>query len=926
MLIKPSRFRLIYITVAMLTITLIHPASYNPLRADAGVQSDSRDMRTRPSQSIDQWPASTKRFALIIGVDEYQDKQINRLLGASNDAKALSEALVRYAGFPRNQVILLASDQPVDHQPTRSNIMRQLLNLRQVAPKDGLLLISFSGHGFERDGRAYLLPMDAQASEDTTLLEESAINAETMRERIRQTGVGQVIIILDACRNNPASGKGEMSAPLTDAYVRGFNFDLRNREIVAFATIYATGVGQLAYEDKDRKQGYFTLAMEEGLKGAAANERGEVTLAGLVAFVQETVPKRTALGVGIQQKPFAVVDGYKANDLIISVPKLASSATSNSQAGNVAADPSPKLDLPTALALLDRAIKAKDGSKQGQVAAIEDLLKRGFSYKNTSFDGVSLAGAMMPGADFSSSSFVDGDLSNTEFEGGKLDGANLNFANLQNASLRNVNAEETYFQYAQADSAHFDNAKLNRSSFFLSRLPGASFKNAKLRGACLAFCDLTGADFTGADLTDAIIFSSVVDKAIFKDAIINNTDVGASVANNISFTPEQRNELRRSSPLVRYLDIQIWGHARHTNQWNASYPDFSSYYTKLVKIPETLSGSLKFRNENAMQPVGPFRTYRRRGPNDIRSSYWFDVEFWEQSDRSQRLKKRLKDYGEFLFEQISAQASIEGSGQELKTWMSFIEKNSQATACSGPLIWTNDAYMTLLLSKGMISPNDINESDWKSLAVGRCQQDAKYSADLHRDSWKPMYPPGAMCEMLPPSHVDAYKKWTIARSKNPGFQQIEAVYRVSVAALNRAKRITGEGTSSKEQILIFDELKDTYQHLDDSMVSSSWKRQANEEFLLGLPAKVSKGPAWLKLPAARARYSVVMSPDQLAFPKPENNSQDTFFQFRVVFDLSEVSLKDGSIYELTVIPKNAKIEVEGNKIWEGAIVLLNDKK
>src|SRR6185503_6610882 len=100
-----------------------------------------------------------------------------------------------------------------------------------------------------------------------------------------------------------------------------FNFDLRNSEVTAFATLYATEVGERAYEYSEKHQGYFTWALVEGLKGAAANQEGEVTLAGLLKYIQEKVPKQISidLGPGKRQKPFAVVEGYKANELIIAI-------------------------------------------------------------------------------------------------------------------------------------------------------------------------------------------------------------------------------------------------------------------------------------------------------------------------------------------------------------------------------------------------------------------------------------------------------------------------------------------------------------------------------------------------------------------------------------------------------------------------------
>ncbi|HYV03641.1 MAG TPA: caspase family protein [Blastocatellia bacterium] len=265
-------------------------------------------------------PAKANRWALIIGVDRYRDAQISGLKGAGNDAQMLARSIVQYAGFPQDQVILLSSDQPEERQPTRVNILRRLSNLASIVPQDGLLLVSFAGHGIERGGQAFLLPSDAQVSEDVSFLEDTAVSVSRMRDRIKATGVKQVLLVLDACRNDPA-GRADAPNLLTEGYVRGFNFDLRNREVNAFAVLYATEVGKRAFEYTEKKQGYFTWALVEGMKGAAANEKGEVTLARLVEYVQDTVAKRTQidLGPGKVQRPFANIQGYKANELVVAV-------------------------------------------------------------------------------------------------------------------------------------------------------------------------------------------------------------------------------------------------------------------------------------------------------------------------------------------------------------------------------------------------------------------------------------------------------------------------------------------------------------------------------------------------------------------------------------------------------------------------------
>lgn len=318
---RAPRRRLTQLCAAALLLFPLLAALSAPRAQAQGITTTAQNKNAGAQAAAPSLPAKQKRYALVIGVDKYtSDTQITTLGGASNDARSLADALVRYAGFPADQVILLASDQPAERQPTRGQILRRLSNLASVVPKDGLLLFSFAGHGMERGGQAFLLPSDAQAGDDPVLLEQTAINVLNIRDWVKKSGVRQVLLILDACRNDPG-GRAEADNPLTQTYTRGFNFDTRNREVEAFATLYATAIGYRAYEFREKRQGYFTWALVEGLKGSAANARGEVTLASLVNYLQERVPKQVSLdlGAGKVQRPFAVVEGYKADELVISL-------------------------------------------------------------------------------------------------------------------------------------------------------------------------------------------------------------------------------------------------------------------------------------------------------------------------------------------------------------------------------------------------------------------------------------------------------------------------------------------------------------------------------------------------------------------------------------------------------------------------------
>ena len=136
-------------------------------------------------------------------------------------------------------------------------------------------------------------------------------------------------------------GGAETPNNLTESYTKGFNFDERNQGVTAFAILYATRVGHRAYEYTEKRQGYFTWAIVEGLKGEAANEKGEVTLAGLVSYIQNTVPKRVGINLGIEkdQEPWTDIKGFKAEELVIAISPRQPVVSASGPAQPPAVDP-----------------------------------------------------------------------------------------------------------------------------------------------------------------------------------------------------------------------------------------------------------------------------------------------------------------------------------------------------------------------------------------------------------------------------------------------------------------------------------------------------------------------------------------------------------------------------------------------------------
>lgn len=313
-LMRVLKFRL---WVCVVVVTLQSPATAQV--RDLHVEKVVERGTPQKTDGVGELPPVSKRWALVVGVDTYDDRQISPLYAASNDASALAEAFVRYAGFPKDQVILLASNQPQERHPTRGNVLLRLANLARLIPKDGLLLFAFAGHGIERNNQAFLLPSDAKMSDNIRILQSTALSVTEIKDWVQEMNLKQVLILLDACRNDPTAGRAEAPNRMTESYRKGFEFDSQNSQVEAFATLYATRVGQRAYEYAEKEHGYFTWAVVEGLKGGAANNRGEVTLGSLERYIQDLVPRQinVDLGSGKDQRPFADVRGYKASELVL---------------------------------------------------------------------------------------------------------------------------------------------------------------------------------------------------------------------------------------------------------------------------------------------------------------------------------------------------------------------------------------------------------------------------------------------------------------------------------------------------------------------------------------------------------------------------------------------------------------------------------
>ncbi|HEY8668309.1 MAG TPA: caspase family protein [Tepidisphaeraceae bacterium] len=171
-----------------------------------------------------------KKLALLVGVDNYQDKSISPLRFAGADVKALADRLLNRCGFDQARVLSGARGA---NAPTLGNLLDALGDAASEVRAEDLFLFCFSGHGVEVGEQSYLLTQDSRQARPELLSLAVSMMSEVMAKDIA------------ALAKAPARGTG------------------------VSASLSACGPGQRAYEWHNKGHGAFTHYLLEGLDDAA---------------------------------------------------------------------------------------------------------------------------------------------------------------------------------------------------------------------------------------------------------------------------------------------------------------------------------------------------------------------------------------------------------------------------------------------------------------------------------------------------------------------------------------------------------------------------------------------------------------------------------------------------------------------------------
>jgi hypothetical protein len=233
-------------------------------------------------------PRVDKRWAVVIGVGEYQSDDIPDLEFAPSDARAVRDFLQSDAAGPFDEVLYLENERA-----TGAALREALFVFLQEADFDDLVVIYYAGHGAPDPGRPdnlYLLPTDA----DLSSLAATGFPMWDVKTALRrQIAAERVIVIADAC-HSAGTADGETVGGAESNEIAGGLQTLFTPSRRLMMTAAATN--EFSLEDaRWGGHGVFTHFLLDGLRGSGdADGNGIVTFLELFEHVSGNVRQATS--------------------------------------------------------------------------------------------------------------------------------------------------------------------------------------------------------------------------------------------------------------------------------------------------------------------------------------------------------------------------------------------------------------------------------------------------------------------------------------------------------------------------------------------------------------------------------------------------------------------------------------------------------
>jgi len=242
-------------------------------------------------------------YVLSIGISDYKNagsKGLQNLKYADNDARSILNLFNTMNGVLFRNVY---TELLTDEEATRKNILKKMQWLENRVAQGDVTIIFVSSHGFNENGKAYLMPYDGEIDFlKGTAIDFADINETVMALSDKNITNGKVLFMADACHSGifgVQGSKGASSVQINEALKM-----LDSKEYGVMRLLSSTDKEQ-SWEFDDLQHGAFTYVILDALKNGKADTNNDfiISFDELVLYVKTNVKKIVKNKNGKMQRP-----------------------------------------------------------------------------------------------------------------------------------------------------------------------------------------------------------------------------------------------------------------------------------------------------------------------------------------------------------------------------------------------------------------------------------------------------------------------------------------------------------------------------------------------------------------------------------------------------------------------------------------------
>ena len=239
--------------------------------------------RAKRRKCVTSEPAPAKLWILLVGVNQYQRRDLPSLQYSAVDCQGLGEALKEAtASFTAKEVII--HHDFVSQRPDLVEVRQSIQHIITAARPGDTILFYFSGHGIlEPNTQQVVLCL---ADTDTKQLLTTGIPLNPLLKQLSNCGATQQLVWLDACHSGGMTLLGTSKISLPNPSSRLVEV-LRHQaaESKGFYALLSCDRTQQSWEFPELGHGVFTYYLMRGLQGEAADSQGVIEADALYQYV-----------------------------------------------------------------------------------------------------------------------------------------------------------------------------------------------------------------------------------------------------------------------------------------------------------------------------------------------------------------------------------------------------------------------------------------------------------------------------------------------------------------------------------------------------------------------------------------------------------------------------------------------------------------